>query len=215
MKNELVKKCISGLCTPILLVLIASAGDIDKALHLKIIIACLIGFFASVFQPAYSPIENRDGDEGTALQIVWSVFLALFISMVEAMHVNYPVSMSLNWVFAIGLSAAIAGIAIRTWAFLTLKESFTWFVHVEKDQELVDKGPYRWIAHPSYTGALMIYTGIPLMFQSYFATLIAIVLLTYAFYRRIVLEESVMLKQMGDKYTHFLSSRKRLFPGLW
>lgn len=43
-----------------------------------------------------------------------------------------------------------AGIAIRQWSVALLGQLFTIDVRVHPDQTVVERGPYRWVRHPSY-----------------------------------------------------------------
>lgn len=55
-----------------------------------------------------------------------------------------------------------AGIAIRQWSVALLGQLFTIDVRVHPDQTVVERGPYRWVRHPSYTGLIMSFVGIRL-----------------------------------------------------
>lgn len=46
---------------------------------------------------------------------------------------------------------AIACVGMRIWCFKTLKESFTYKLKTHEDQKLITRGPYRYLAHPSYS----------------------------------------------------------------
>ena len=51
-------------------------------------------------------------------------------------------------------------LALRWWAIRTLGAHFTRNVQVVADQQLVVDGPYRYLRHPSYTGAILMYAGV-------------------------------------------------------
>src|SRR5208283_178404 len=61
-----------------------------------------------------------------------------------------------------GLILAVAGIALREWAIIILGKHFTVRVQVREKAKLVVDGPYKYIRHPSYTGSLLTYFGLPL-----------------------------------------------------
>jgi protein-S-isoprenylcysteine O-methyltransferase Ste14 len=50
--------------------------------------------------------------------------------------------------FGIGLALMAAGIVIRWWAIIALDRFFTPDTHVQSDQTVVDRGPYRWARPP-------------------------------------------------------------------
>jgi protein-S-isoprenylcysteine O-methyltransferase Ste14 len=53
----------------------------------------------------------------------------------------------------------IAGTVIRLWAVRALGPWFSREVQVTGNQQIVTSGPYHWVRHPSYTGALLFSLG--------------------------------------------------------
>ncbi len=70
-----------------------------------------------------------------------------------AIHGNQPM------LFFLGTSLLLAGIAFRWHAMSVLGKFFTVDVAVHSDHAPVDSGPYRYLRHPSYTGALITQAG--------------------------------------------------------
>ena len=58
-------------------------------------------------------------------------------------------------VFFVGITLMLAGLAFRFYAMWVLGRFFTYDVAVQPGQTIVEVGPYRYIRHPSYTGALI------------------------------------------------------------
>ncbi|KAI9593808.1 hypothetical protein BDF19DRAFT_446979 [Syncephalis fuscata] len=48
------------------------------------------------------------------------------------------------------------GLEIRAWSMRELGRFFTFKLGVSKDQRVVQSGPYHFVRHPSYTGALLV-----------------------------------------------------------
>jgi len=71
-----------------------------------------------------------------------------------------------NWQFGstglnvVGPALMWAGLALRIWAIVVLGQSFRATVEVDPGQRVVDRGPYRWVRHPSYTGILLVMAGL-------------------------------------------------------
>jgi protein-S-isoprenylcysteine O-methyltransferase len=63
-------------------------------------------------------------------------------------------------VFVLGLVLMVAGLALRWYSIRVLGISFTIDVATRPGQQVVESGPYRWIRHPSYTGALLTILGV-------------------------------------------------------
>ena len=53
----------------------------------------------------------------------------------------------------------VGGVAFRLWAVLSLGRFFRVAVTTQDDHRLIERGPYRRLRHPSYTGALVTLFG--------------------------------------------------------
>jgi protein-S-isoprenylcysteine O-methyltransferase Ste14 len=115
----------------------------------------------------------------------------------------------------IGLVLMAAGIFIRHWAILTLGRFFTVDVRVHADQTVVDRGPYRWVRHPSYTGMITFFVGLGLALSSWASLVVLALLPTLALVIRIRSEERALLDALGEPYRRFAATHRRLFPGVW
>jgi protein-S-isoprenylcysteine O-methyltransferase Ste14 len=118
-------------------------------------------------------------------------------------------------VFVAGLVLMVAGIALRQWAVAVLGRFFTIEVRVQPRQTVVERGPYRWVRHPSYTGMIVTFLGLGLALGSWASLALLAVLPTAGLVYRIHFEERALLDALGEPYRRFAASRPRLFPGLW
>lgn len=117
--------------------------------------------------------------------------------------------------FVAGLILMCAGIAIRKWAIVTLGNFFTVDVRVHQGQTVIDRGPYRWVRHPAYTGMILTIIGAGLALGNWLALLVLAVVPTAGLVIRIHFEEQALLDELGEPYRRFAATRARLFPGLW
>jgi len=121
-----------------------------------------------------------------------------------------------RWVlFVVGMVLMCAGIAIRQWAVALLGELFTIDVRVHPGQSVVERGPYRWVRHPSYTGLILTFVGIGLALGNWAALIVLAALPAAGLVVRIRFEERALLDGLGEPYRRFAASRPHLFPGLW
>jgi protein-S-isoprenylcysteine O-methyltransferase Ste14 len=117
--------------------------------------------------------------------------------------------------FAIGFVILLAGLVLRGWSIKTLGAYFTASVKVSTDQPVITAGPYRMLRHPSYTGLLLIVTGIGLASANWVG-LAGMALLTLAgLLWRIHAEERALLTTLGDPYRAYAARHKRLVPLVW
>ena len=117
--------------------------------------------------------------------------------------------------FFIGIAFMLAGMALRFYAMAILGRFFTYHIAVHADQTVVEVGPYHYIRHPSYTGALMIFVGLGLALGNWagLAALLACVGIAYAY--RISVEESVLAAALGEPYQQYMRRTRRLVPFLF
>src|SRR5438270_6375923 len=108
-----------------------------------------------------------------------------------------------------------AGLVVRISAVVALGGAFRTTVEVDAGQRLVERGPYRWVRHPSYTGLLLITAGYGLATGVWPSLAIAIAIPLAALVRRIQVEEEAPLSAMGGTYERYRRPTKRLLPGGW
>lgn len=120
-----------------------------------------------------------------------------------------------GWPFALAAAAGWGGLLLRWWSFVTLGKYFTVIVQISTDQPVVDRGPYRVLRHPSYTGLLLAFAGVGLLFGNWAAAAGATGVLLVAVVYRIRVEERALTAALGDRYLEFAAHRARLVPYLW
>lgn len=113
-----------------------------------------------------------------------------------------------------GLLLMAIGILIRQWAIAVLGRFFSPRVRVLEDHRVVDTGPYRFVRHPSYTGALVTMLGAGLAGGSWEGVVTVALVAGLVFGYRIRVEERFLLAELGPAYTAYVRRTKRLLPFL-
>jgi len=111
-----------------------------------------------------------------------------------------------------GLVLFVAGLMLRWWAIITLGRFFTVDVTIEKDHDLVERGPFRIVRHPSYTGVLLAFVGLGLSLGNWAALLVILIPIGVAFIHRMNVEEDALSRALGPRYTEYVKRTKRLMP---
>ncbi len=114
-----------------------------------------------------------------------------------------------------GLAVFAGGLALRAWAVHELGRFFKFTVVVQADHQVVDTGPYRLIRHPSYTGLLMIELGLGIALGTWLSIPACLLPPLIAFAVRLVTEERVLARELGDPYRAYMARTHRLVPGVW
>lgn len=120
-----------------------------------------------------------------------------------------------DWIRLLAVGVFAAGLALRWWAIVTLGRFFTVDVVVEKDHELVEEGPFRWVRHPSYSGVLLAFLGWAITLWNWVALAIVLVPIFVAFVRRMNVEEEALRGALGGRYGAYVARTKRLVPGVY
>ena len=87
-------------------------------------------------------------------------------------------------------------------------------IQSDRDHRVISTGPYRYVRHPLYTGAVVLMFAIPLILGSVWALVIA-VLSAAAFVWRTAMEDSTLRAELAGYEEYCSRTRYRLIPGLW
>ena len=148
-------------------------------------------------------------DKSSRSLIALSTFLSLTIAFLFA---SSGIASLPTGAFYIGIGLMVAGILLRQWSIAVLGRYFSRTVGVQEGQVVVDRGPYRLVRHPAYTGSLLAIVGLGFVLQSWGAVLVLIAFFGVAFGYRIHVEEGVLTSKLGDEYVAYTKRTKRLIP---
>jgi protein-S-isoprenylcysteine O-methyltransferase Ste14 len=125
-------------------------------------------------------------------------------------------SADFGWVIkGIAIFLMLASNALGTAAMMA-NRFFSGMVRLQTDRghHVISGGPYRWVRHPGYLGALLTYAAVPFLMDSWW-TLIPAFLSFLVIVIRTRLEDDFLQKSL-DGYKDFTQKvRYRLFPGIW
>jgi protein-S-isoprenylcysteine O-methyltransferase len=163
--------------------------------------------------------RSQDGasrDAGT-LKLLWTVlytaiFVAVALSSLGIGRLPAAWRVPLLWT---GTATIAAGLAFRSWAIAVLGRQFTVDVGIQPGHALIQSGPYRWLRHPSYTGALACFLGLGIGLCDWASLAVIAVAVTAAFARRIRVEEAVLAQAFGARWDAHAHRTWRLLPFVW
>jgi protein-S-isoprenylcysteine O-methyltransferase Ste14 len=117
--------------------------------------------------------------------------------------------------FFIGITLMLAGMAFRFYAMSVLGRFFTYDVAIHAGQTVIEVGPYRYIRHPSYTGALITLLGLGLALGNWAGLVALLTCMGAAYTYRISVEEAALVTALGEPYTQYMRRTRRLVPFLF
>jgi protein-S-isoprenylcysteine O-methyltransferase Ste14 len=152
--------------------------------------------------------------DSKSIQVIMGVgsaafFLAFPIAWIPALQVaaSYRVA-----AFIAGVALLAGGSLLRRHCWRMLGASFTGDVQVRAGQQIVERGAYRLVRHPSYTAGIFMNVGVGIALGSWVSALILLAASFAAYAYRMSVEERALLAGIGEPYERFMRTRKRLVP---
>lgn len=141
--------------------------------------------------------------------LIWTLFLPVDVFRLHLFGApSFAKSCCGGVMFIAGFILAIEAIRQNSFAAPIVKDQR------ETGQRVIDTGLYGRVRHPMYTGALILFVGMPVFLGSY-AALAAGIGLFVLLVARIRVEEA-MLRRTLTGYTEYCQRvRYRLIPGIW
>jgi protein-S-isoprenylcysteine O-methyltransferase Ste14 len=111
----------------------------------------------------------------------------------------------------ISVALCVIGLICAIWARTVLAGNWSARVVFKKNHELVEKGPYRVIRHPIYTGFILMYLGTALAVGR-ISGVVGFIILFVGSWLKLKQEEKLMIKHFGKKYIEYKKRTKALIP---
>src|SRR5205814_4432925 len=136
----------------------------------------------------------------------WVLLVIAYLLLVNGYRSPYPLNLrviphseAIAWV---GVTLCVAGLAFALWARATLGRNWSGAVTLKEGHELIERGPYRLVRHPIYTGLIAMFLG-TVMVLGHAAGIAGLVLVFVSFWIKLREEERIMLKQFPDQYAAY------------
>jgi protein-S-isoprenylcysteine O-methyltransferase Ste14 len=155
-------------------------------------------------------IDQRSG-VGLLVLITGAITACIFILYAGL----WKIPLSPGILFLLGTVFICAGAALRVLAVRCLGKYFRTRVSMEDGQALVRWGPYRFIRHPAYAGAMLVFLGTGVGFGSWLSLGVMLVLPFVGYLRRIRLEECAMINRFPEEYPRFINATRKLIPYIY
>lgn len=165
--------------------------------------------------------ERARIQEGTK---TWDIVLATLAAslmpmatwIVAGLDERYGWTTQLSLSFqVVAMVIVVLGFAIVTWA-MAANEFFSTMVRIQedRDQTVATSGPYQYVRHPGYVGAIMFQLATPIMLSSLWA-LIPSGLSVLFYIIRTALEDRTLQDELRGYKEYAGKVRYRLLPGIW
>jgi protein-S-isoprenylcysteine O-methyltransferase Ste14 len=115
---------------------------------------------------------------------------------------------SIRWA---GAGMLIIACGLVLWTFRSLGKNLTDTVVTRQEHSLVTHGPYRWVRHPLYDSATLLFVAVSLMAANWFIFVTGVVALLLLIVRTRT-EETKLVDRFGDGYRAYMERTGRFFP---
>ena len=112
-----------------------------------------------------------------------------------------------------GAFLCVSGLVFAIWARVILGRNWSSVITLKEEHELIERGPYRVVRHPIYTGILAMFAGTAIA-TGYFGGFLGLLLVSVSFWLKLKREEDLMLKHFPGKYAVYQRRVKRIIPFL-
>lgn len=163
-------------------------------------------------------LTRRSGSGATSkdkgsFRVLWMVESASIVcGIIASFHFPAFALPARHLFYLFGICVFVAGLALRVYAILYLGRFFTINVAIATDHRLIDSGPYRFVRHPSYTGALMLFFGVGVCIGNWLSLVLIIIPIFLAFRLRMSIEEAALAEALGEPYRCYMKRTRRLVP---
>ena len=209
----------AGLPVAAALILFGAAGRVDLPLYwvyVAIITALSVGGLYLIGEDLARE-RMRPGGKPPP----WSLRLAMVLCPVHWAIAGFDrgrTHWSDNVPLALRLAALVAlvlGLALTLWA-MHVNRFFSSAVRIQTDrgQRVIDSGPYRWVRHPGYLGAIPAITASGLVLCSWLATALGALGSLWLLWRTRA-EDRLLHAELPGYEAYAARVRWRLLPGLW
>jgi len=158
--------------------------------------------------------KNQKRWDKLFLVLIYTAFIAWWLAMpLDAVRYRWshvPLVLQLAGVALVG--ASFYGI------YLTFRENpfLSGVVRIQDDRghTVISTGPYRWVRHPLYASALLLFLGVPLWLGSWLGLAIGVpfcVLMSI----RAIFEERTLARELPGYDAYAARVRYRLIPFVW
>lgn len=211
------KKTGFTLVTILIAIILPLIGNLERLLDYRIGIIVIAIFLLNLTQPAFSIKEQREHQQSDRSSILLILVMSISSVMLLMLQWGYwatslPVQ---TWPVWAGLIMIITGLYIRINAIRYLGRYFTANVQSVDAHRLITDGPYSRVRHPSYLGALLIIAGFPVLLGSLPCFLLAFILMMIAYYKRIKVEEALLVQLFPEDYKRYQQNTYRIIPFVW
>jgi len=182
--------------------------------------ASTVGFTVYLVRHDRPLLERRlkagpQHEQERSQQIIVTLVIAAFVASIvfPALDHRYRLSPVAPWVTVLGDVIIVLSFLFMFWV-IKVNSYAASNIRVENDQKVIDTGPYAYVRHPMYAGAVWLFVGMPLALGSWWPVGL-IVLVVPVLLWRLLDEERILERDLRGYSEYRKRVRYRLIPYVW
>ena len=163
-------------------------------------------------------VKERVGPRGLLVVLRLLVIGALFYFLVNWSREGWGILgrrflQNTLTVRVVGDVIVLAGLIVAIWARTVLGGNWSSSVTFKENHELIERGPYRLVRHPIYTGILTMTLGTAIV-AGRVAAFLGLIFFFVIFWLKSLKEEHLLTKHFPEAYPAYKARTKALIPFL-
>ncbi|MCB9422870.1 MAG: isoprenylcysteine carboxylmethyltransferase family protein [Ardenticatenaceae bacterium] len=185
---------------------------------LQFVIFLTLGLYAAHVNPEVINERGRKSDKTKSWDKIFSLVYApqIFLTPIIA-GLDHRLGWSNPGIFwqIVGTAILIPGFSLPYWAMM-VNDFLTVTVRLQEERghRPITHGPYRFVRHPMYAGAILSFIGTPLLLGTWW-TFIPCGIAILAVIVRTALEDKTLQAELPGYADYAQRTRYRLLPGVW
>ena len=117
-----------------------------------------------------------------------------------------------TWLRSLGVVVGIAMLPLLTWVMISIGKNISETFLTKGCHELVTHGPYRWVRHPLYAVATIIFLSLGIVASNWFMLIMALIAFIAVALFVVPKEESELIQKFGNEYREYQERTGKFAP---
>jgi len=158
----------------------------------------------------------REGKLSLLLRLLFAapLYLSFFAYMAIPGWMGWSAVSLPTWLRWLGVAVGFGMVPVLYWVMSTLGKNISETILTKEDHKLVTHGPYRWVRHPLYSVATVIFVFLGILAANWFIMVMALLIIIGMALVVIPKEEAQLTEKFGAEYREYKKRTGMLAPRL-
>jgi protein-S-isoprenylcysteine O-methyltransferase Ste14 len=216
--EEKMKKILASLLITSLMLYVPLWGRFDLMLSPFMVFPTICSIWLLLKQHSLDWKKIKEAVKSDKYTTVWIMLGGMISQILPIIEWRYKMTeccQCLDFMEYLGILMMFGGTAIRLEAIDTLDKYFTNEVRIGKNWQLIQKGLYKFLRHPSYLGGFLAMIGTSVLFSSFYSFVFCSTFQLIIYFFRIRLEEKMLINHFGSTYQEYMKKTWAFIPFIY